>query len=126
MLLMCGNNKAWPLPQKTQMCEKFEGSAKSMEPAVILKMVVKGPTKGYIVDWIVSNNNSKMQAHFRHPVSEVYPVNTKKKTKEKNQMKTKASFCHGSVSLCSRLTQRARTKLLQEFFINIAKKECWI
>ena len=37
-----------------------------MESAAIVKMVTEGPSKGYVVDWVVSNDDSTMRAHLRH------------------------------------------------------------
>ena len=43
-----------------------EASSKGMEPLAILEMAVEAPTRGFVMDWIVSDDDSVMRAHLKH------------------------------------------------------------
>ena len=46
------------------------GSSKSMEPKAILDIAIESPTtRGFITDWIVSDDDTVMRAHLRHKKS---------------------------------------------------------
>ena len=66
----------------TIAAKNYEGSAKIMESAAILKMVTDGPSLGYVVDWIVSDDKSTMRAHLKHPrVDDTQQQESKKRRK---------------------------------------------
>ena len=110
-------------PAKKHECIKnFDGSAKSMEPAAILKMVVEGPRKGYVVDWIVSDDDSTMRAHLRHPQVEVEPANGGRGRKKKADS-NKGNLRLGSVSLSSRRIQLTGTRSSQANSLTLQRKE---
>ena len=43
-----------------------EASSKGMEPLAILEMAVEAPTRGFVMDWMVSDDDSVMCAHLKH------------------------------------------------------------
>ena len=111
------------LPKKHDCVKNFEGSAKSMEPAAILKMVVEEPAKGYVVDWIFSDSDSTMWAHLHHPVSEVNPADeTRGRGRKKNEDKDKLLPWIRQPVFKDDPTHR--NKVVASKFFDLAKKEC--
>ena len=53
--------------KKHNCVKNYEGSSKGMESAAIVEMVKRAPSRGYVIHWIVSDDNSTMHAHVDHP-----------------------------------------------------------
>ena len=69
---VCENAKKKHTPPNKHDCVQnwaTDLSSKSMEPAAILKIVTEAPSRGYIVHWIVSDDDSVMRAHLKHKTS---------------------------------------------------------
>ena len=74
-------------PKKHVCIKNWNGSAKAMEAAAILKMVIEGPDLGYVVDAIVSDDDSTMRAHLclpcpKEPFDGETPAQTRKRIKD--------------------------------------------
>ena len=76
--------------RKHDCIKNFTGSAKAMEAEAIFQMVTSAPSLGHVVHWLVSDDDSVMRAHLRHPLqpdpNDTAAVQRQKMKKDKGRL----------------------------------------